>query len=346
MISPVNPRYQIFVSSTYTDLAEERHAVREAILELEHFPAGMEIFPATDSTPWELIEKIISESDYYVVVIGGRYGSVDEKGLSFTEREYDLAEKLGIPILAFVHADPDAIPAGKVERSESAQQKLEAFRTKALRRTCKTWSSPDDLKSVVMLSLIYAFRTQPQRGWIRAGGPDVTDILARLADLQQRYDDLARANEQLRGEAGAPISRDLAGGDDLVELLYSLGPADKEERRAAVSWNELFFAIADKLVTETEKYVIVRALSYMMALKLREAESSDFKELARRLTISEESFTLVMLQFIALGLIETSSVMRTRNLPGPGPHEYLEQVWKLTRRGMITFLGKRVRMKT
>lgn len=52
---------------------------------------------------------------------------------------------------------------------------------------------------------------------------------------------------------------------------------------------------ADKLVTESEKYEIVRALSYMMALKLWEAGSSDFKKFAQALTISEESFTLAPL---------------------------------------------------
>lgn len=41
-------RYQIFVSSTYKDLIEERLIVKKAILEMKHFPAGMEEFPALD----------------------------------------------------------------------------------------------------------------------------------------------------------------------------------------------------------------------------------------------------------------------------------------------------------
>ena len=66
------PRFQIFLSSTFRDLREERQAALEAILELGHFPAGMEAFPAADATPWELIKTVINESDYYVLIVGGK----------------------------------------------------------------------------------------------------------------------------------------------------------------------------------------------------------------------------------------------------------------------------------
>jgi len=37
-------KYQIFVSSTYEDLKDERQAAVEAILLAGHIPAGMELF--------------------------------------------------------------------------------------------------------------------------------------------------------------------------------------------------------------------------------------------------------------------------------------------------------------
>jgi hypothetical protein len=79
----MQPRYQIFVSSTFRDLREERQAALDAILELSHFPAGMEIFPAADATPWELIRAIIADLDYYVLIIGGKYGSTGPDGVSY-----------------------------------------------------------------------------------------------------------------------------------------------------------------------------------------------------------------------------------------------------------------------
>ncbi|MCR9883896.1 DUF4062 domain-containing protein, partial [Vibrio alginolyticus] len=69
-------RYQVFVSSTFADLQEERQQVIQALMEMDCIPAGMELFPATDEEQWEFIKRIIDDCDYYLLIIGGRYGSV------------------------------------------------------------------------------------------------------------------------------------------------------------------------------------------------------------------------------------------------------------------------------
>jgi hypothetical protein len=53
----VDKRYQVFLSSTYTDLADERAAVIQTILGLDHLPAGMEMFPAANEDQWTLIKR-------------------------------------------------------------------------------------------------------------------------------------------------------------------------------------------------------------------------------------------------------------------------------------------------
>ena len=53
----------------------------------------MEMFPAADSEQFEYIKTILNESDYYVLVVAGRYGSIAEK-------EFNYAVEQGIPILA------------------------------------------------------------------------------------------------------------------------------------------------------------------------------------------------------------------------------------------------------
>ena len=94
-------KYQIFVSSTYEDLKKERDQVIKAILEMGHIPVGMEMFSAADEQQWEIIKKQIDESDYYVVIVAHRYGSMDGE-VSFTEKEYDYAVSKDIPVLGFV----------------------------------------------------------------------------------------------------------------------------------------------------------------------------------------------------------------------------------------------------
>lgn len=60
----MDKRYQVFISSTFVDLVDERQAVLKAILELDQMPAGMELFPASDDEAWRLIRDVIDASDY------------------------------------------------------------------------------------------------------------------------------------------------------------------------------------------------------------------------------------------------------------------------------------------
>src|SRR5688572_21788241 len=94
-------KYQVFVSSTYQDLQEERRQVIHALLELDCIPSGMELFPAADEDQWSLIKGVIDDCDYYVVILGGRYGSLGPEGLSYTEMEYRYAIEKGKPVAAF-----------------------------------------------------------------------------------------------------------------------------------------------------------------------------------------------------------------------------------------------------
>src|SRR5882757_6790878 len=127
-------RYQVFVSSTFEDLREERQQATQAILEAGFFPSGMELFPASDDTQWELIKRVIEESDYYVVIVAGRYGSLGAEGISYTEMEYDYAIEKGIPVLGFVRENVGEIPSYHTEQTEEGRKKLDAFRHKVMSR--------------------------------------------------------------------------------------------------------------------------------------------------------------------------------------------------------------------
>ncbi|MGP8291979.1 DUF4062 domain-containing protein, partial [Vreelandella zhanjiangensis] len=99
----VRKRLQVFVSSTFTDLVEQRQAAVEAILTAGHIPAGMELFTAGDESQMDVIRQWIDESDIYLIIVGGRYGSVDPKTQkSYTQLEYEYAVESDKPIFACV----------------------------------------------------------------------------------------------------------------------------------------------------------------------------------------------------------------------------------------------------
>lgn len=128
-------KYQIFISSTYKDLIEARSKVRDAILSMMHFPVGMEMFNAADEEQWEIIQETIDSSDYYVLILGQRYGSVIESGsdagISYTEKEFRYAREKKIPVLVFIIDDDVAIKPEFIEKDPESIKKLADFKTEA-----------------------------------------------------------------------------------------------------------------------------------------------------------------------------------------------------------------------
>jgi hypothetical protein len=160
--------YKVFVSSTYEDLREERSAIQKALLELNCLPVGMELFPAADEETWEFIKSQIDDSDYYVVVAAGRYGSVAVDGVSFTEKEYDYALQRKKPAIGFVHAQPELIVAGKTERSEEGRNKLASFIAKLKQRPVRQYTTPHELAASVTTSFVQLIRDRPALGYVRS----------------------------------------------------------------------------------------------------------------------------------------------------------------------------------
>jgi len=161
-------RFQVFVSSTYEDLKDERREVMEALLELDCIPSGMELFPAADDDQWTVIRKIIDNCDYYIVIIGWRYGSTGPSGKSYTQMEYEYAVDQGKPVIAFLHNDINSVPASKVDKVEKKQKALEAFRELVQKKMCKHWTNSAQLSGIVTRSIINLIKTKPAAGWVRA----------------------------------------------------------------------------------------------------------------------------------------------------------------------------------
>lgn len=124
-------KYQVFISSTYTDLIQERNVVRDAILKIHQFPVGMEQFNAEDTEQWNVIKDFIDLSDYYILIIGKRYGSViesgDDAGISYTEKEFNYAVTKGVPVLAFIKSDNASYRGTSFETETEKNIKLQAF---------------------------------------------------------------------------------------------------------------------------------------------------------------------------------------------------------------------------
>lgn len=289
-------RFQVFVSSTFKDLQDERQQVIQAILELDCMPSGMELFPASDESKWELITRVIDDCDYYLLIIGGRYGSVDAEGISFTEREYDYAVKRKMPVLAFLRSDPDAIPAGKTELNSTARERLEVFRAKAETRMCKYWRTPEELGGVVSRSLVQLIKLQPGEGWVRARFASNAEEMQKL---QKRIDDLTAKLEAARTEP-PDDARTLAQGSQHFKIRYSV---DREHYEFVVTWDSIFASLGPTMFDEASESDLEKTLRTRIAVQSGKSYWN--------VEIHDEDFQTIKVQLRALGLIQKSTKKRS-----------------------------------
>lgn len=169
-------RYQIFISSTYKDLIEERQAVTQAILKMYHFPIGMEMFHADNEEQWVQIKNTIDMSDYYILIMGRYCGTlIDTENISYTEKEYNYALSKGIPVLSFVIDDKAKKESYGVETVKH-QKAYTRFKKKVLKLPCDFWINKDDLALKVTTALSMKFKENNRNGWVPY---NFTNIISR-----------------------------------------------------------------------------------------------------------------------------------------------------------------------
>jgi hypothetical protein len=324
----MDKRFQVFVSSTFTDLQEERRKVIQTVMELDCFPAGMELFPAADEEQWQFIRRVIDDCDYYLLIIGGRYGSVTAEGVSYTEKEYDYAVERGLRVLAFIHDRPDDIPAGKSELNPEARARLEAFREKVAQgRLVKFWNRVDELPGLVALSLTKTTKAYPAVGWIRATGQPTTETLTELNELRKKVaqleSDLSRARKTA---AASPLIEGLASLDSKLKVSgrhYS----EKTFRPWSItlSWRDTFALLAPELL-DSSNDAIVR--TRFVGFLFKKSGKTGLNP-----TIDDYDYDTIKVQLMALKLVTVEYLKTVKGGMG--------LFWRLTPSGQRTMLEAR-----
>lgn len=297
-------KYQVFISSTYTDLIEERREVMEALLQMNCFPVGMEYFNASDESQWEIIKKLIDDCDYYVLIVAGRYGSVDEAtGKSYTQMEFEYAVSQGKSVLRFVHDKIGDLKADNVESTDEGKKKLDAFRQEVMKKYCKMWHTTDELKSQVILALNRQFSTNPQTGWIKADQVSSEQANKEILKLKEENDQLKATIAQY--EEMSPVGiENLSQGDDIYSLSFNYHYSLSEHRVTGykMTWNEIFGVLAPYMVSESEEWALVNHFNDFIMQKAKD----HFKKEVHLVKVDDSDFQNIKVQLIALGLIAES----------------------------------------
>jgi hypothetical protein len=318
-------RHQVFISSTYADLKQERALVTQTLMQMDCIPAGMELFPATDEDQLDFIKKVIDDCDYYLLIIGGRYGSTTEEGISYTEKEYEYAVEKSIPVIALLHQNPTSISVDKSDISSEMRERLDRFRGRvSTGRLVKYWNSGSDLAGQVAISVTQAISRFPTPGWIRGNNVASEDLLREINDLRKE-------NQALKAKYDSQKN---------IPNIEELNPADLEsgitlhgtyssnmtrvEWSANTSWREIFYLISPYLTVSTSEIVVKENLRSSIITKYRIPPYKNF--------LNDQDFQTVSIQMQILGLVTINP---------PNEHSR-EKLWKLTPSGEALMYKLRV----
>jgi hypothetical protein len=292
-------RYQVFVSSTYADLKDERQRVIQTLMEMDCIPSGMELFPAADEDQFAFIMKVIDDCDYYLLVVGGRYGSTTEEGVSYTEKEYDYAISRGLKVVAFLHEDPDSIAAGKTDKDPDLAKRLQAFREKVQEgRLVRYWKAATELPGLVALSLSKTIKTYPAIGWIRGSATDSSALLAEINDLRKENSDL-RSKLAALSTQSRPRIENIADLNDTILVHCEYKPGHQQTWRdwsKRLSWGKIFGLIAPYLLEHPSDALVQRTLRRVI---LNDAGIEFFDS-----KINDHDFQTIKIQLKSYGLVE------------------------------------------
>lgn len=215
-----NKKLQVFVSSTFKDLKEERQAAVEAILTAGHIPAGMELFTAGDETQMHVIKRWIDEADVYMLILGGRYGSVEPvSGKSYTQLEYEYALAKGKPLFSVVvndsHLDEKVKSVGRSVLEEENPGRLKEFRKLVETKMVRYWSDPRDIKLAIHETMAEFSHREELVGWIPASeGVDGGALAEEMARLTKENSELRQELHTLKESTQ----------DIILEFFYNMVP--------------------------------------------------------------------------------------------------------------------------
>lgn len=265
-------KYQVFISSTYADLIEERKKILNILLMADCIPAGMEAFVATDDEQFEVIKKVIDLCDYYVLIIGKRYGSVNPStNLSYTEMEYNYAKDKGIPVLVFSLDDCVELSDEKIESDPIKIEKLKLFRENAMtNRLGSIWKTVDELTGKIAISIMRAKTELIRPGWQRAVDYDEASLRREIMDLQNQNDTLKTNLDIAKNKiASLTIQSNVSFDDCEIKIDYYSynGKTYKSKYSKSFSLPKIFSVIATEMmdVSITESSVFAAIIKNMFS---------------------------------------------------------------------------------
>lgn len=291
-------KHQIFISSTFLEMKEERQAAVEAILDAGHIPAGMELFAAGNEEQIKVIERWIDESDIYLLILGARYGQINpENNKSYTEHEYDYAIQKGKPYFSLVLSDKAL--KSKEEKETQNIGLFNKFREKVLNKISANVDDCKDIKIQIMKSIKLLENKNDIPGWVRS--TDKEDLQPLLDTVKKLTDENINLRNKFKEE---PTSiSDLAGINEKFKFSISYlryWGDDGASASAIDSWGGMLSSIGPSLLSPMSDNSVSSLIARIYLESNKDIEFVSCK-------LYQEDFDTIKIHFMALKYINVAN---------------------------------------
>jgi hypothetical protein len=222
----------------------------------------MELFTSADKSQMQTIKKWIDESDVYMLVLGGRYGSLEPtSGVSYTELEYDYAIEQEKPLFSVV-INKASLEAKVKEHGTDMMEKenpkqLKMFREKVLSNISSFFDDHKDIKLCVHESLSDFATNRELKGWVSADEVTNTQpLLDEIGRLSKENEELNAKLENAEKKIGTSPKTTTSDSEfeELKELLKSIqvtvpGELTKDGEEFENTLYDLFISSKDNFIT-------------------------------------------------------------------------------------------------
>ena len=267
------------------------------------------------------------------MIIGGRYGSLDDTGIGYTEKEYDYAVSQK-PVIPLLHQNPDNLPRDKTETDAESWEKLKKLRERVEgKHTCKYWTAADDLKAKVIVGLTSAVKRHPATGWVRADRVPAESTVAEILKLRNRIAELEQSAEADKTHPPEGTEHLMQGDDEFeIHFEFSVWSDDLDSQsynaRLQFTWNDIFAGVAPRMINECSAPELQTAFGAFFEQRAKESFHDNREPRGESLynfKFRDDEIETCLVQFRALGLIVQSE--RTRSVKDTSTY------WTLTPHG-------------
>jgi hypothetical protein len=248
----IDKRYHVFISTTGSDMQAERTVLSQTLVSQGFFSWGLEHrTPLTTA----FARRQIDDCDYFILMLGSRYGELSASGVSYLHLEYIYAVTKQKPILVLLHESPDSRPIELQELDQEGRVKFQDFRRQLQRERdmVVTFRDGRDLEMALRHAMPQLTARYVAQGWVRPNQAMVQQLQDENEQLRQKLVQLesqqrthSMAGQNIAGNSGLDLPQ--VQGDEEYAFDYKVhayqdGNFRELRPQRRMRWNELLLVL-------------------------------------------------------------------------------------------------------